>query len=80
MPTRYAGWPAILSNAETSSLSDLGLIYCDGRKSVHFRDNFRQIIPLFSSNDHKTFLDFPPVSLQSPKPDRLLAPTVNKAQ
>ncbi|CAN5247524.1 hypothetical protein BH24PSE2_BH24PSE2_20650 [soil metagenome] len=26
-----------------SSLSDLGPIYCDGGKSVHFGDPFRQI-------------------------------------
>ena len=56
-----------------SSLPDSGLIYCDGGKSVHFCDHFRQIIPIFSSNDRKTVLDYPPVSLRSPKSDRRLA-------
>lgn len=56
-----------------NSLSDSGLIYCDGGKSAHFGDPSRQIFPIFSSNDRQTSLDFPPVSLRSPKSDRLLA-------
>src|SRR5690606_35764603 len=56
-----------------SSLSDLGLIYCDGGKSVQFGDPFRQIASYFpqmitmNSISHR-------LAFESPKSDRLLEP------
>jgi recombination protein RecA len=60
LPATAAKTQGNRSPSRLSSLSDLGLIYCDDGKSVHLGDHFRRIIPIFTSNDRQAVLDFPP--------------------
>src|SRR5690606_13096886 len=58
----------------SGSLSDLGLIYCDGGKSVQFGDPFRQIAGYFPQMITKLTSISHRLAFESPKSDRLLEP------